>query len=589
MATISTLAVNLIARTSAFERGMKRGRKSVKSLGATVNGVVGTVARLAKGLAVAAGIGGIGFMLKRTLSTIDAIAKMSKELQISTEALMTLDQAAKLSGTSIEQVQKGLQIMVRRLGEAREGYGEGKKGLDAMGVSAQKMIDMGTEKAFLKIADAVKESRTAAEKANIAYQLFGRSGVNMINLLNEGSAGFIKLKKAMIEAGNTVSAFDAQKIEDANDAIVDLKTSMQGVVNQAVVRLAPAIEKAAELLTKYKDRIVSTVKNTVIFVVKTLLVIKTIKLVGGAIRGLIGIYKSLAAAQTVTLALGGPAGWATLAAGVIIATGAIIGMNKAIDGTMLGLDKLTGRQPQLKDESALKEEIAQKERILVILRQHEFATKKIETNEIARAILSLLRSEDKLKALQKENAATQALLDADRKIRKEQERLLVLERESERVIKSLLTPAQKLKAEIKLINELYKKGLITTNQLFAATRKVSLGSLVGDAEKLKQSLKTPLEILEDQAKKIGALFNAALITQEEFNKATAKIDKEKLALGGGEITGGRFQEIRSEFIDVAALNAGKSTRGIDKSNELAEKANFILQQIRNQGEGTAIL
>ena len=55
MATISTLAVNLIARTSVFERGMRRGRKSMKRFRTEAVSTSSRLASFAKGLLVSGG------------------------------------------------------------------------------------------------------------------------------------------------------------------------------------------------------------------------------------------------------------------------------------------------------------------------------------------------------------------------------------------------------------------------------------------------------------------------------------------------------------------------------------------------------
>lgn len=250
MATISTLAVNLVARTSAFEKGMKRGRKATKSFKTSVTSASASLGKLAAGLGLAVGIRGMQTMVKNTLAAIDAIAKMGKELQISTEALVGFEHAAKINGSTIQDVQKGIQIMVRRLGEAKNGYGEGKRGLDAIGESAQNLIDMGTEKAFMRIADAVKQSTTAADKANIAYQFFGRSGVNLINLLNEGSSGLRVMRNEVDALGVSFNEVDAAKVEEANDSIVRMKAAFAGLGNLITIKLAGPLEVSANILKK---------------------------------------------------------------------------------------------------------------------------------------------------------------------------------------------------------------------------------------------------------------------------------------------------------------------------------------------------
>lgn len=142
----------------------------------------------------------------------------------------------------MSSLHKGLQIMVRRLGEAAEGYGEGKKGLDAMGISAEEMIKLGTEGAFLKIADAVSEAKTAAEKANIAYQMLGRGGVDLLNLLNLGSGGLKQMIDEAERLGITFSRDMGARVEAANDAITRMNAAFAGVGNTLAIAVAPYIE-----------------------------------------------------------------------------------------------------------------------------------------------------------------------------------------------------------------------------------------------------------------------------------------------------------------------------------------------------------
>jgi hypothetical protein len=636
MATISTLAVNLIARTSSFEKGMKRSRNATKSLKATISGAVGSVARFAKGLVLAAGIGGMGFLLKSTLTTLDAVSKLARRLDITHEALLGLRHAGELAGISVQAMDKALETFTRRMGEVKAGSGEAKRGLEALGLSAEKMIAMTPDKALLVIADRIETLGTQAEKAAAAYFLFGRAGAQMLNLFEQGAKGIEEAQKQAKELGITLEGYDLTQIEAANDAMLSFKKSMTSLVQVATIRLSPAITKIVKLITKYREQIVTSTKRTIIFIAKTFLIVKTIKLVGGAIRGLIAIYKSLAAAQTVTLALGGPAGWATLAAGVLIATGAIVGINKAIDGTITGLDKLSSKQQQTLDEAKLVADIAQKQRILAKLSapRQGFASEELRSRVIAQQKRAIERAKERLVIFRQQADAKDALVKAGIDELSQQKKLKELEIEAVKLTEALLTPAQKLKDEIKLINDLYKEGLITTDQLFKATRKVSLGGLIADADSLKQSLKTPLQLLEDQVKKIGVLFNAALITQEEFTKATnllslrdlvaeAKQLKESILTpvelqgreierinellakglitaeeqqkalagvgGGGELKGGRFQEIRSEFIDVAALNAGKSTSGVAKTNTLLQESIAIQSKTLNEITGKDVL
>jgi hypothetical protein len=83
--------------------------------------------------------------------------------------------------------------------------------------------------------------------------------------------------------------------------------------------------------------------------------------------------------------------------------------------------------------------------------------------------------------------------------------------------------------------------------------------------------------------------DAAGLIDELITKREALEQEKETPDAPGGIRGGRFQQIRSEFIDVAALNAGGSTQGVNKTNALLLDTNATLKRIANQGEGTAPL
>ena len=87
-------------------------------------------------------------------------------------------------------------------------------------------------------------------------------------------------------------------------------------------------------VTDNAQQIAITVVQVAAFVVKAYLAVKVIKLVIKTLGFLVKAYRALILVQTITLSLAGPAGWATLAVGIGIATAAIVGINKAIDGTV---------------------------------------------------------------------------------------------------------------------------------------------------------------------------------------------------------------------------------------------------------------
>jgi len=259
MATISTLSVNLIARTNVFERKMRTSRRSMSFFTKQAAIARRAMLRFGAGLLAVAGIGGLGYMIVRTMKAIDTTAKLAAALQISTEALKGLELAATISGTSFEVVQKSLEIMVRRLAESKLGIGEAKRGLDEMGLSAQTLINVGTEEAFMRIADGISKIPTAAGKAFAAYTIFGRQGVKLINLFKDGRIGLENFRKEAEKLGMTFSAVDAAKIEEAKAEVlkqfIEAPILLKELANH-IIELA----KKKDVVTK-KNQKIKQVKN----------------------------------------------------------------------------------------------------------------------------------------------------------------------------------------------------------------------------------------------------------------------------------------------------------------------------------------
>ena len=267
---VGNLIVNLIAKTSLFDRKMRGSRKSVRSMTASIERTQRTMRNMARGVIVLAGVGGLGLLIKRTMDSIDATAKLSDRLEIGTEDLVAIQHAAKIMGVETAGVNKALETMVRRLGEVRQGTGEAKKSLDLLGLSADEMATKSNVDNLKLIADRLQTLPTIADKAVAAYQIFGRQGQVMLNLLMQGGKGIEDMRKEADRLGITFSRLDAAKVEEANDAITRTKAAFKGMAQDVTIVLAPMIEGIANSITAWatssesaRDGILSSIEDMV--------------------------------------------------------------------------------------------------------------------------------------------------------------------------------------------------------------------------------------------------------------------------------------------------------------------------------------
>ncbi|MEM1027434.1 MAG: hypothetical protein AAGJ38_05065 [Planctomycetota bacterium] len=214
----------------------------------------GRYARGLAGVGVAA-IAGAGFGLvavaRRQSEAIDQNAKFADELGLTTEVLAGYRHSAELTGTAQGTLDRGLQRLVRRLGEAKQGYGEGVKGLDLLGLSADQLNDKSPDEALGLIADRLNELPDPATKAAAAYALLGRQGQDMLNFLALGSEGFAANAEEADKLGKAYNRVDAAKVEAANDALTRSKAALEGVGAEFTIGIAPVIEAGAEKLVEW--------------------------------------------------------------------------------------------------------------------------------------------------------------------------------------------------------------------------------------------------------------------------------------------------------------------------------------------------
>ena len=255
MAVISTLAVNLTARTAAFDKGMRKSATRVSAFSAVAKKASMRLKMFGVAM-VAVATAAVGAMVRSQLKMIDATAKLSDRMGIATEKIIGLRHAAEIMGATNEMVDKSLEMFVRRLGEVKAGTGEAKRALEMMGTTANELIQMSPDKAIYKIADALNKMESTSEKAAAAYWLFGRSGTKLLNTLSLGSEGLALMQKEAEKLGITFNRDAAAKVEKFNDAMNRLGKVASGVGQDLAIGLAANVGKVAVAFAFLADIVV---------------------------------------------------------------------------------------------------------------------------------------------------------------------------------------------------------------------------------------------------------------------------------------------------------------------------------------------
>ena len=235
---------------AARDRASAALKRVAKTIGAV--GLAGAAAGVALG---GAAIAGLVLLTKNAFGTADVLAKTADRLGITTEALGGLRHAAELSGASVSTLDKGLEKMARNLDEAKTGIGPAAEAIDRLNLNAADLARLAPEKAFAEIGQAITNLSQPSERVAVAFDLFGRSGVQLLNTLALGKKGLADVQKEAEGLGITMSREAALAIEKANDAMTRMHGALQGLGNIIAPALAPLVERFADFATRILPKV----------------------------------------------------------------------------------------------------------------------------------------------------------------------------------------------------------------------------------------------------------------------------------------------------------------------------------------------
>ena len=247
---IGHMRVLLSAATGQFDKAMAKSGKTVdgfaSNVGRSVGSSIRSIVKWGAALAPVVAGGGMAILLKKSFQTIDIMAKMSDQINASTEGLGKLAYAGDLAGVEFEALSMGMQKMVNSISEATKGEGAGVKALRQLGLEAGKLNRMKSDEQFLAIADAISKVENRSDQLRMTLDIFGRAGAPLLHLLREGSTGLNEMGDEAEKLGLIFSRIDGRQVEEANDALTRMRAVFTGIFNIMAIRIAPIIEGGAK-------------------------------------------------------------------------------------------------------------------------------------------------------------------------------------------------------------------------------------------------------------------------------------------------------------------------------------------------------
>lgn len=235
-----------------LNKALKDSQKLIKqNMGEILNVVKDVGEKMAvAGAAITAGLG----------LAINSVQKLGSEIHdlalksgASTEMLSGLKYAAEQTGTTIDAVAVAFKKMQKTIGtgQAEEGAapGGGHSAIAQLGIDMAALQRMKPDQQFLAIAAALRQMGAGTAQAALAQQIFGRSGTDVLPMINDETMSLDDFIKKAQKLGIVLSQEDANAADAFGDNLNNLKQSFTGLMEKAITPILPMLTQFVEYAT----------------------------------------------------------------------------------------------------------------------------------------------------------------------------------------------------------------------------------------------------------------------------------------------------------------------------------------------------
>jgi hypothetical protein len=257
MATIS-LGFNLSASSVQMASGINAGVVELQKLGYAAKKTSQDVAvlktiELSRAFlsTVRAAAGAFSQFIGGTAGAVASIDDLAKRTGVSADVLQGYSLAANQSGVSLEAFGKAVQKLTINLGEAQTGNAAAVKSFADLGLSVRDLSRLSPQEAFEAVAAAIAKLPNPAQQAAAAVSLFGKSGVELTPIFQEGATYLQQMVAEAKRLGISLSPQQIAGITALDDSLEKTRLTLQGFSQRLLAELAPALTQAAQRATEF--------------------------------------------------------------------------------------------------------------------------------------------------------------------------------------------------------------------------------------------------------------------------------------------------------------------------------------------------
>lgn len=243
---------SIFVDSSEAEKSISKTEEKAEGLGSKLGNGIKTAAKWGTAIVggATAATGALMGVATKTAATTDRIDKLSQKIGLSRQGFQEWEFILSQSGTDIEKLQMGMKTLVSQVDQADKGVGKGADNFARLGISVRDTTGnlKDQETLFNEVMVALQNMEDGTEKARLANELLGRSGSELMPLLNGAAGSIDEMKQQAHDLGLVIGddAVDAGVL--FTDTMDQLKRSFSAMSTGIGASVFPIVQQFAEFI-----------------------------------------------------------------------------------------------------------------------------------------------------------------------------------------------------------------------------------------------------------------------------------------------------------------------------------------------------
>ena len=176
----------------------------------------------------------------------DRVDKLSQKIGLSRKAFQEWDFIMSQSGSSGEVLQMGMKTLSTQFEAAQDGSEDTRRMFEKLGISMKDNLSQ--DELFERMVIGLQGMEAGTEKTALASKLLGRSGTELLPLLNSQAGSLEEMKKQAHELGLVLSDEAVDAGVEFTDSMDQLKRSMGAALVEGFSPLLPVLDDLLQSL-----------------------------------------------------------------------------------------------------------------------------------------------------------------------------------------------------------------------------------------------------------------------------------------------------------------------------------------------------